>query len=1260
MIRFVNIENGRTYNGDQPYVHWFDDQQSTDIIYVQKICVVSDAPSLSVFMEPNDVFHIIDPDKITKDNLVYIDGSSYQDISNLYTDLINGNPGVEEIKSRNTRDYDINVEYLGSIGYSSHDAVKYHVCSSVIRTRYMNAGEQFKMDYATIRNIPDVSKIWLSTQPNTYSDKYLLGNVYTYAGDGQDFTCDFPEYTSRVYLNIEGPILGSNPSGSEAAFSSGIPTSYHVLTQQEYTYFLPVTNGSAYGDDLFVYMIYIAGSSSTAAEYRESFFIQEHVYTEGPDEYHPIILQDGDLHEFTVGADFHVEHEEHKINLGNFGIEIPESIQKAIYPANPHEESKDNILLNRKYKELLMDYIDILGNKGSYQSLLNSLNWFEYGDLLSLKEIWKHTEWDKTIYNDQELTQLLSDHAKRTLTNYAKTTYFGIYCACQSIKESHVDEIYPPSSYKNTLFNTSLSKQLEDDNLDPQGLINRTLQIGMGEASIIVNGDQSADPLVGANFKKLTSMYKDMDRFLGEEIPELKNNALKWSRADMAIKMALLGNFFESYFTPVHLDLIHSTLEDIVFTNTMKAINGGEMRRDDYILHNSIVKCSVKDDEVFQLRDIKVQANSDTPFVNPFDVDYTTINNHKIFGIDEINTTDDFKDIPARFLPSNPSLVITSLSNDAAHIKDADWVAATEKTDHLIACRQELVDYIKHAYHLGQYFVEKGLDTEHIIQLKLMNMVGLYHYKDSLSINDNLDDLERISLSINTNITIKAWLDTVDKSDYQSFITSPLYGLDYDESTNATLDPEIATIILNTYTGVGVCVPMVFTIPVNEGDNITQVYIARGIGDDEIKWDYKTYEHLYTPIEVDGKYYITVVLKMLCTKDCKYDIRASFTCTSGQTYTKRVHFNVVDTRRASLNVYKIVANNVITIGGSRETRKSNDYMFTHMNAADLDEYQQYYTQYIPISQGDANTMSEGAKLQWIVILRSNWNGYNSYRYRLDNNIGADIFSREQIVETSGDLAKLIREHPYNWAYISDELMKYKEQKTHNWDIVLKDYSRDRLYSVLSDPNTITTQVYSWLYSNFDRYHRADVNTSKEYDIFVSKGFSMQNVEDNINWLTTYIENTVNGFELTQPLCLRMEQVYIPQSHSLIQLQGPDLLDICVSPKTTLAVVPSVKYLQYIDSYEWEFKNSSTGEIIQLPSIKEPFIGKVAPDIESNIDPYLKPGYYDIKFRYKLSSTTDNINEINLTSAFVILPDIQDSAYEGSDLWDLAKQKIAQS
>ena len=37
---FVDLDNGLTYNGEQPYVHWFDDEQSTNLNYVKKLCFI--------------------------------------------------------------------------------------------------------------------------------------------------------------------------------------------------------------------------------------------------------------------------------------------------------------------------------------------------------------------------------------------------------------------------------------------------------------------------------------------------------------------------------------------------------------------------------------------------------------------------------------------------------------------------------------------------------------------------------------------------------------------------------------------------------------------------------------------------------------------------------------------------------------------------------------------------------------------------------------------------------------------------------------------------------------------------------------------------------------------------------------------------------------------------------------------------------------------------------------------------------------------
>ena len=37
MIQFVNLQTGNIYDGSQPYIHWFEGQQSTGLIYSQPI-----------------------------------------------------------------------------------------------------------------------------------------------------------------------------------------------------------------------------------------------------------------------------------------------------------------------------------------------------------------------------------------------------------------------------------------------------------------------------------------------------------------------------------------------------------------------------------------------------------------------------------------------------------------------------------------------------------------------------------------------------------------------------------------------------------------------------------------------------------------------------------------------------------------------------------------------------------------------------------------------------------------------------------------------------------------------------------------------------------------------------------------------------------------------------------------------------------------------------------------------------------------------
>ena len=83
MIRFINIDTNRVFNGDMPYIHWFEGQQSVDLIYTQRICVLSDIETIHVSVPENPVFHILDVSKIGQDEVV-MNQVTYQDINNMY------------------------------------------------------------------------------------------------------------------------------------------------------------------------------------------------------------------------------------------------------------------------------------------------------------------------------------------------------------------------------------------------------------------------------------------------------------------------------------------------------------------------------------------------------------------------------------------------------------------------------------------------------------------------------------------------------------------------------------------------------------------------------------------------------------------------------------------------------------------------------------------------------------------------------------------------------------------------------------------------------------------------------------------------------------------------------------------------------------------------------------------------------------------------------------------------------------------------
>lgn len=170
----------------------------------------------------------------------------------------------------------------------------------------------------------------------------------------------------------------------------------------------------------------------------------------------------GDYGYIRVGADFYGENESLYVNLANFGVEIPETIQKAIYDSNVHEDFKDNILINRKFKELLSNYWDVIANKGSYKSLENSLKWFEWGDKLEIKEIWRHLIADKSFFNDEEVMSIFESKLNDSFENYVKTTYISLYCSLYDERPENIGDPEYDSEFNPVLSNAVLKYSIDD------------------------------------------------------------------------------------------------------------------------------------------------------------------------------------------------------------------------------------------------------------------------------------------------------------------------------------------------------------------------------------------------------------------------------------------------------------------------------------------------------------------------------------------------------------------------------------------------------------------------------------------------------------------------------------------------------------------------------------------------------------------------------------------------------------------------------
>lgn len=447
MLRFIDIATGNTYDGECPYIHYFDNQQSVNLYYVKQICFISTSQTCKVSMPENEVFTLA------------------------------------------------------------------NLTSNTNETNAISANAE-TIDHFTLI---DKDKTFLRNKKNQVP---LLTNELTLAG-----------YASN------------------------------------------------YG---YIYMLYIVGSSSSAGEFHETVTIKENNKTE---------------HTVEVAADFTPADETIVNALTNMGTEIPEGIQNAIYESDVREDATDTVMLNRKWKELLFNYLDIVGNKGNYKSLERSLNWFEYGDLLKISEYWHKNEAGREFLNKRDLTKVVDDKIKSLMTTLWKTTYIGITMPLNKIQhaefgwteyEEQESDAMAIRDEEGNLLTRLHPAYLDQKIKNAEEAYDRHTMIGGGKGDFGISdwkqhgkaSQYEGMEQSGANLWRDESYARKM---LAEPIPNLYKCSFMWSRDILMLKTALVAKYFSRYFMPIHLNLLESTVEELIYTNTVKLTYDSNIRRDDTV-----------------------------------------------------------------------------------------------------------------------------------------------------------------------------------------------------------------------------------------------------------------------------------------------------------------------------------------------------------------------------------------------------------------------------------------------------------------------------------------------------------------------------------------------------------------------------------------------------------------------------------------------------------------------------------------------------
>lgn len=225
----------------------------------------------------------------------------------------------------------------------------------------------------------------------------------------------------------------------------------------------------------------------------------------------------------TVGGVYYDEFEELEINGKNIGVTLPKDILRAIYSTSFFNETPDMNKWNQKMKEFLMNHMLFLGEKGNFRSIERALNWFEFGNKISIY---------KLIKTDNDFTN------KYILDNFDLTT--DIISAFRYFRNS----TYISLGLKSVGYDENDSDEFNFEN-----------------------------DFWGENKPKLIDYFKQVNEVeFGENKIKYYKPYYDFSFNELALKLSTLQYFYQKYFLPLHIKIFRSSITHQCFGNDIKLL----------------------------------------------------------------------------------------------------------------------------------------------------------------------------------------------------------------------------------------------------------------------------------------------------------------------------------------------------------------------------------------------------------------------------------------------------------------------------------------------------------------------------------------------------------------------------------------------------------------------------------------------------------------------------------------------------------------